>query len=223
QEGLRLPWLKLVDRGEPVEALYEILRANVRIPHELLVHPPAQSAPCTIGARGRQELAERHPDLDELFDGLLDHTEALLRAEIRRWPDGVAEFVDYIGSDGIDVWEVRVALRLTVQGDELIADFCESAPMVRGSLNCTPSFVEAAVYHCVMTASSVEIPRTGGALRPITVVTKPGTVLHVVMPNASSMRGVAGYRVSDVVNGALARLVPGRVRGARARGRRRPP
>jgi N-methylhydantoinase B len=86
--------------------------------------------------------------------------------------------------------------------------------MVRGSLNCTPSFVEAAVYHCVMAASSVDIPRTGGALRPITVVTKPGTVLHVTMPNASSMRGVAGYRVSDVVNGALAQIVPDRIPAA---------
>ena len=59
-----------------------------------------------------------------------------------------------------------------------------------------------------MAASSIDIPRTGGALRPITVVTKPGTVLHVVMPGASSMRGITGYRVSDVMNGALAQLVP---------------
>jgi N-methylhydantoinase B len=65
-----------------------------------------------------------------------------------------------------------------------------------------------------MAASSIDIPRTGGALRPITVVTKPGTVVHVVMPNASSMRGVAGYRISDVMNGALAQIVPGRVPAA---------
>jgi N-methylhydantoinase B len=51
-------------------------------------------------------------------------------------------------------------------------------------------------------------------LRPITVITKPGTVVHVVMPGASSMRGVAGYRVSDVMNGALAQLVPDRVPAA---------
>ncbi|HEY7344964.1 MAG TPA: hydantoinase B/oxoprolinase family protein [Gaiella sp.] len=214
QEGLRLPWLKLVDRGEPVEALYEIMRANVRLPHELLGDLGAQVAACTIGDRGLQELAARYGGLDTLFDGLLDHTEALLRAELRRWPDAVADYVDYIGSDGIDVCDVPIAVRITVTGDELVADFSESAPMVRGSLNCTPSFVEAAVYHCVMAASWVDIPRTGGALRPITVVTKPGTVLHVTMPNASSMRGVAGYRVSDVVNGALAQIVPDRIPAA---------
>jgi N-methylhydantoinase B len=214
QEGLRLPWLKLVDRGEPVESVYEIIRANVRIPHELLGDLASQVAACTIGDRGLQELAARYERLGAHMDGLLDHTERLLRAEIASWPDGVAEFTDFIGSDGIDVCDVPITVRLTVQGDELTADFRESAPMVRGSLNCTPSFVEAAVYHAVMAASSIAIPNTGGALRPITVVTKPGTVVHVVMPNASSMRGVAGYRISDVMNGALAQIVPDRVAAA---------
>jgi 5-oxoprolinase (ATP-hydrolysing) len=214
QEGLRLPWCKLYDRGEPVESLHEILRANVRLPQELLGDLGAQVAACHIGDRGLQELAGRYADLDGLMHELLDHTERLIRAEIASWPDGVAEFTDYIGSDGIDVCDVPITVRLTIAGDELTADFSGSAPMVRGSLNCTPSFVEAAVYHVVMAASKVDIPRTGGALRPITVITKPGTVVHVVMPGASSMRGVAGYRVSDVMNGALAQLVPDRVPAA---------
>jgi 5-oxoprolinase (ATP-hydrolysing) len=214
QEGLRLPWCKLYDRGEPVESLHEILRANVRLPQELLGDLGAQVAACHIGDRGLQELAARYEDLDGLMHELLDHTERLIRAEISTWPDGVAEFTDYIGSDGIDVCDVPITVRLTIQGDELTADFSDSAPMVRGSLNCTPSFVEAAVYHVVMAASAIDIPSTGGALRPITVITKPGTVLHVVMPGASSMRGVTGYRVSDVMNGALAQLVPDRVPAA---------
>jgi N-methylhydantoinase B len=65
-----------------------------------------------------------------------------------------------------------------------------------------------------MAACATHIPPTGGATRPITVVTKPGTVTHVVMPGASSMRGVTGYRLSDVMNGALAQLVPHRVPAA---------
>jgi len=117
-------------------------------------------------------------------------------------------------SDGIDVLDVPLRVTLTIRGDELVADFSESAPMVRGALNCTQSFVEAVVYHSVMAASATYIPPTGGATRPITVVTKPGTVTHVVMPGASSMRGVTGYRLSDVMNGALAQLVPHRVPAA---------
>ena len=216
QEGLRLPWLKLHDGGEPVDALYEILRANVRLPRELLGDLAAQVAACHIGDRGLQELAARHgaDGLVVLMGGLLDHSERLLRAEIASWPDGVATFTDYLDSDGIDVCEVPITVHLTIAGDEVVADFSDSAPMVRGALNCTPSFAEASVFHTIMAASATDIPRTAGATRPITVVTKPGTVTHVVMPGASSMRGVTGYRLSDVMNGALAQLIPERVPAA---------
>ena len=60
QEGLRLPWLKLYDRGEPVELIFEILRANVRMPRELLGDLAAQVAACHIGDRGLQELRARY-------------------------------------------------------------------------------------------------------------------------------------------------------------------
>jgi hypothetical protein len=175
QEGLRLPWLRLYGAGEPVEAIFDILRANVRVPHELLGDLAAQVAACHIGDRALQELAARHGPgrLAELTGALLDHTEALLRGEIARWPDGTVTFTDYLDSDGIDVRDVPITVDLTVRGDELVADFSRSAPMVRGALNCTPSFAEASVYQTVMAASAVDIPRTAGVLRPITVITKP--------------------------------------------------
>ncbi len=93
QEGLRLPWLRLYERGEPVQALFDIIRANVRVPHELLGDLSAQVAACHIGDRALQELARRYgaARLGALMGDLLDHTEALLRAEIAGWPDGIGE------------------------------------------------------------------------------------------------------------------------------------
>jgi len=216
QEGLRIPWMRLYEQGRPVESVFKFIQANVRIPREVLGDLNAQVSACMIGERGLCGLAERYgrTELMEMMAGLLDHTEQLLRAEIASWPDGTVQFTDFMDSDGIDVLEVPLRVTLTVRGDELRADFSESAPMVRGALNCTQSFVEATVYHTVMAACATHIPPTGGATRPITVVTKPGTVTHVVLPGASSMRGVTGYRLSDVMNGALAQVVPHRVPAA---------
>src|SRR5207244_6882008 len=59
-----------------------------------------------------------------------------------------------------------------------------------------------------------DLPYTAGAFRPITVITKPGTIANVVMPGASSMRGVTGFRIFDAVNGALAQLIPSRIPAA---------
>ncbi|HEY1365880.1 MAG TPA: hydantoinase B/oxoprolinase family protein [Gaiellaceae bacterium] len=216
QEGLRIPWVRLYEGGKPVESVFRFIHANVRIPREVLGDLNAQVSACMIGERGLCELAARYgsAELSGMMAGLLDHTEQLLRSVIASWPDGTVRFTDFMDSDGLEVNEVPLRVTLTVRGDELIADFSESAPMVRGALNCTQSFVEAVVYHTVMAASATHIPPTGGTTRPITVVTKPGTVTHVVLPGASSMRGVTGYRLSDVMNGALAQIVPHRVPAA---------
>jgi N-methylhydantoinase B len=86
--------------------------------------------------------------------------------------------------------------------------------MVAGALNSTRSFIQACVYQAVRAALTVEIPNTSGAFRPIHVLTKPGTIAEVVMPGASSMRGVTGFRALDAVQGALAQLIPDRVGAA---------
>jgi N-methylhydantoinase A/oxoprolinase/acetone carboxylase beta subunit/N-methylhydantoinase B/oxoprolinase/acetone carboxylase alpha subunit len=216
QEGLRLPWLHLYREGKPVDDIFKIIRANVRIPAMTLGDLRAQIAACTIAERGLKDLAERYGNepLRAIMGDLVAYTEQLVREEIASWPDGVATFVDYLDSDGIEEQNVRIPVTVTIRGDELVADFSDSAPMVRGALNSTKSFVEANVYQAVISAVKAQVPNTSGAFAPITVLTKPGTVTHVVPPGASSMRGVTGFRIFDAVNGALAQLIPARVPAA---------
>ena len=216
QEGIRLPWLRLYAEGEPVEDVFKIICANVRIPRMTLGDLGAQVAACSVAERGLLELARRHGGqrLAALMDALVEHTERLVRLEIAGWPDGSAEFTDYLDSDGIEPREVPIHVRVTIEGDEVTADFSDAAPMVRGALNSTRSFVAAAVYQVIRSALTVEVPNTAGANRPVNVITKPGTILDVVMPGASSMRGVTGFRIVDAVAGALAQLLPDRIPAA---------
>jgi N-methylhydantoinase B len=216
QEGIRLPWIRLYDRGEPVEAIFAVIRANVRIPRMTLGDLAAQVAATSVAERALQELAARYGTerLQALMTGLVEHSERLVRHEIAGWPDGTATFTDYLDSDGIERRDVPITATVTIAGDEITADLTESAPMVRGALNSTRSFIQACVYQAVRSAVSVEVPNTSGAFRPIHVLTKPGTVAEVVMPGASSMRGVTGFRALDAINGALAQLIPSRVGAA---------
>jgi 5-oxoprolinase (ATP-hydrolysing) len=216
QEGLRLPWIHLYRGGEPVEDIIRVIRANVRIPRMTMGDINAQIAACNIAERALEELAGRYgrDRLVHLMTRLVDHTEKVVRSEIASWPDGTASFVDYLDSDGIDIADVRVEVELRIHGDEVTVDLSRSAPMVRGALNSTRSFTEATVYQAVMSAVSSHIPTSSGAFRPVNVITKPGTVAHVVMPAASTMRGVTGFRMFDAVNGALAQLIPHRIPAA---------
>jgi N-methylhydantoinase B len=105
-------------------------------------------------------------------------------------------------------------VKVTIEGDTLTADFTGTAPQVRGALNSTLSFTEGAVAVCVRCAMREEVPNTAGMFKPLNIITQPGTVVNVVMPGASSMRGVTGFRMVDAIFGALAGLLPDRILAA---------
>jgi N-methylhydantoinase B len=216
QEGLRMPWVRFYAEGEPVEEVHTLIEANMRIPRMTFGDLGAQVAACSVAERALMALATRYgrDGLACLTADLIGYTERLVRQEISSWPDGTATFTDYLGSDGIEACDVPITATVTIDGDEVIADLTESAPMVRGALNSTRSFVMACVYQAVRCALTIEVPNTAGAFRPVRVLTRPGTVAEVVMPGASSMRGVTGFRVVDALNGALAQLIPDRVPAA---------
>ena len=178
----------------------------------------AQVAATTVAERELQELADRYGR--ERLATLMTRSRSTTPSGScgRRspaWPDGIATFTDYLDSDGIEQRDVPITATVTIAGDEITADLhrvgADGAP---ARSTRTRSFVQACVYQAVRSALQVEVPNTSGAFRPIHVLTKPGTIAHVVMPGASSMRGVTGFRALDAVNGALAQLVPDRVPAA---------
>ena len=216
QEGLRIPWLKLYHRGEPDEAIFAILRVNVRVPQMTLGDLRAQVAACHIGERSVHDLIHRYgPDTFRACAAdLIDYTERLVRAEISTWPDGSHTFVDHMDSDGVGGPPVKLQVTITVKGDCLKADFTGTDPQVRGAINNTLSFTASVVALCVRAALVEDIPNTAGMFKPLEIIAPPGTVVNGVMPAASSMRGITGFRLVDVVFGALAQFLPDRIQAA---------
>jgi N-methylhydantoinase B len=216
QEGLRIPWLKLYRRGEPDEAIFALIRTNVRIPHQTIGDIRAQLAACHIGERSIHAIVERYgvDTFTRAAADLIDYTERLMRTEIASWPDGSASFVDYLDSDGVGGPPVRFEVKITIEGDTITADYTGSSPQVRGALNSTLSFSASAVALCVRAMLREPVPNTAGIFRPLKIIAPPGTVVNGVMPAASSMRGVSGFRVMDTVLGALSGILPERVPAA---------
>lgn len=216
QDGFRIPWLKLFRRGEADEAIFTLLRANVRVPLMTLGDIRAQLAACHIGERSIHSIIRRHglETFQRCANDLLDYTERLVRAEIASWPDGSYSFTDYLDSDGCGGPRTRIHVTLTVEGDTLTADFTGSSPQVRGALNSTLSFTASVVALCVRCVLQEDIPNTAGMFRPLKIIAPEATVVNVSMPAASSMRGVTGFRTADAVFGALAGLLPDRVLAA---------
>lgn len=213
QDGFRIPWLKLYDKGKVNETFFTLFRANIRVPHMTVGDVRAQLAACHIGERSIIEIIKRYgvETFDAITTDLINYTERLMRDEIASWPKQKFSFTDYMDSDGCGGPPVKLHVTISVEGDSMVADFTGSAPQTRGALNCTFGFVGAVVALCVRSVMKENVPNNAGIFRPLKIIAPEGTVCNAVMPGASSMRGVTGFRLVDTVMGALAQFLPDRV------------
>jgi N-methylhydantoinase B len=217
QEGLRIPILKLYERGQPNQTLMDVIAINVRIPDVVLGDLQAQVAACRIAERGMRELVVRYgfDQLERYFDELLDYSEREARRTIRAIPDGVYRFTDHLDDDGVNMDQpVTITVAVRVEGDELTVDLTGTSPQVRGAINSTLSFAKSAVYFAVRSLMGSDAPNNAGFFRPIHVKAPLGCLVNPKPPAAVAARGISGFRLIDAMFGAFAQAVPEAVRAA---------
>jgi N-methylhydantoinase B len=216
QEGLRIPLVRLYDRGEVNETVFAFLACNVRIPRQVLGDLRAQLAALHAGERGLHALLDHHgaATVAACCEGLLREAEQGAREEITSWPDGCYTFTDYLDDDGIDPGPIPITVALTVAGSSVVVDFTGTAAQVRGGINCPLSFSQSAVYACLRCLMPADLPNNEGYFRPIEVRIPAGTLLHPLSPAPVAARGLTGFRVANAVFGALAQMLPDRLPAA---------
>lgn len=215
QEGLRLPPVKLVRRGELVEDVWRIILTNHRTPRHSWGDLHAMIGAVGVGEQRLQDLVARFgpQELKSIGDDLLAYSERRMRQEIERIPDGIYEAEDFIENDGVvPDHPYRMFVRVLVDGDEVIFDFRESDAQAAGPCNMTLGVTLSAAYNAVLNLTDPAIPRNSGCYRPIRVLARPGTVMNV-MPPAPEVGGNSEIhsRVVDMIFAALAQALPAKV------------
>jgi N-methylhydantoinase B len=216
-EGLRIPPLKLYDKGKPNHTLLSIIEKNVRLPVQLFGDLRAQLAACHIAERQFAELVARYgPQQTRYYmNETVDYAERLTRAALETLPDGEWSFEDWIDDDGIDYGKpIRLFVTLRKRGGHMVVDWTGTAPQVKGAINNTLSYTKAASYTGVRSVLPQGIPNNEGVFRAIEVICPPGTVGNGVLPAACAARGLTGFRMTDCMFGALAMMLPERVKAA---------
>ena len=213
QEGLRIPTVKLYERGVPSETMFDLIEHNVRVPKTVLGDMRAQIAATAVGERGYRLLAEHYgkKELSRYTDAILEYSESMVRAEIHDLPDGTYRFEDHIDGDGIESGTVIVRVAVTVAGDGVIVDFAGSSPQAKAGINSVLTFTKSATFGAIRMVIDPTIPNSAGCYRPIEVRAPLGSVVNPRLPGAVGARGVTGYRIVDSVLGALSQAVPNRV------------
>jgi N-methylhydantoinase B len=217
QEGLRIPPLKLVDRGQVVEPIVAILRANVRLPDAVLGDLRAQLAACEVGRRRLVELVEAQgrDGFAALCDELIRRSELLTRERVAAIPDGTYRFVDYMDDDGVNVGRpVRIAVAVTVAGSELQVDFAGTSPQLDGPYNCVRSSVLSAVYYVLRAVTGPDIANNAGCYRCVRISVPPGSMVDPRPPAPVNARTASVRRLCDALLGCFVQALPGRLPAA---------
>ena len=217
QEGLRIPPVKLYERGVANRAVLRIIEKNVRVPERVLGDLGAEYAACKVGERELGKLFARYglETMRAYMAELLDYAERVTRAEIARWPRGTYEFTDHLDSDGFTDDPVPLHVAITIHDDgRLTCDWTGSSPQVKAALNSTLSFSKSCTYLSVRSVLRQDVPNNAGVFRCIDVIAPAGTIVNPRMPGACAARALTGYRMLDVMLGALAKALPDRVPAA---------
>ncbi len=217
QEGLRLPPIKLYEGGTMSRSVRRIIEKNVRVPDRVLGDLGAQYAACKVGERELGRLYARYgrDEARRYTAELLDYAERLTRAEIARWPRGTYRFTDHLDSDGFSDEPVPLTVAITVHADgHLTCDWTGSSPQVKAALNSTLSFTKSCTYLSVRSVLRQDVPNNAGVFRCIDVIAPEGSILNPRLPGACAARALTGYRMLDVMLGALAQALPDRVPAA---------
>ncbi len=217
QEGIIIPPLKFVEKGTIDAKLLRFFLNNVRTPVEREGDFAAQVMANLTGVRRMGELIEKYgfETTSSYAKALIDYAEAVTRARISRIPDGVYEFEDEMDDDGIAEDRVPIRLRLEVKGDGAALDFTRSGDQARGSINAVRSITLSAVLYVFRALVRENVPTNAGGLRPLEVITRPGSIVDARFPAAVAGGNVeTSQRIVDVILGALAQALPGDIPAA---------
>ena len=210
QEGLVIPPLKIVERGELKEELLSIILANTRTPEERMGDLSAQITANRIGIdRVTSLIDEVGAEVNLLCDQLLQYSERLMRSFLSSIPEGTYEFEDFIEDDGLGRENIAIRVRLHIGNGKVEVDFSESDPQVDGPVNAVRSITIASTYYVFRSFLEEDAPTNEGVFKPTEVITKRGTVVDATPPCAVAGGNVeTSQRVVDVVLGALSEALP---------------
>ncbi len=217
QEGLIIPPVKLIDGGKINQDILELILANVRTREEREGDIASQINANRKGIERLKETMERHGTSKTLdyANHLMDYAELLARSIIKAIPDGTYKFQDVMDDDGMGAENIPIKLKLTSRRDSLILDFSETSQQVKGPINAVRSITLSCVLYVMRCLLPEDTPTNDGLMRPVDVVTRPGTLVDATRPAAVSAGNVeTSQRIVDVILGALSKALPNMIPSA---------
>ncbi|HET7343504.1 MAG TPA: hydantoinase B/oxoprolinase family protein, partial [Methylomirabilota bacterium] len=215
QEGVRIPPIRIIERGRPNEAALELIFANMRGPRERRGDYEAMIGTCRKAAERVEALAARYgaETVRAAVAELMHRAEGRMRRAIAALPDGEYRYEAHLESGRERLEPLTVRARVVVAGDAITVDLAGTSPQTAGPTNVGPAMAPTGAFTIVKAFLDPGSDVNSGAFRPLTVLTPPGTIVNADPPAPCGGMVEVKYCVESAVMGALAQALDGRVAG----------
>jgi N-methylhydantoinase B len=202
-EGFSSPGIKLVDRGELRQDVWDTILNMVRSPEMVALDLRSMIA-CNNVARARMvALIDKYgaPTVDAACKILIDQSEARLRERLRELPDGHWQSRQYLEVKG-EIY--KVLLTMTKSDDTLTFDFTGSSPQSKYSVNCSKWASLGGLFAPLFPLLCYDIVWNEGVIKPITMIAPAGSIVNCSRPAPVSVATVGA--IQSVNNAACSTI-----------------
>ncbi|MBI2874405.1 MAG: hydantoinase B/oxoprolinase family protein [Firmicutes bacterium] len=205
-EGIRLPGLKVVEKGRIRPEVMELLKRAVRDPGHIALDTHAKIAGLNIGKRRVLEVIERY-GIDvykALLEEMITTSNRLARAKLEDLPDGTWRTEVYGDHDGVEERPFKVALTLTKTGGQMVLDFTGTDPQNPGPINCTFSGLVGSCFVALASILFWDVPWNHGMMEPVEIRAPLGTLVNCEWPAPCAF---APNNPGNLIAGAVTTLI----------------
>ncbi|MBW7849469.1 MAG: hydantoinase B/oxoprolinase family protein [Rhodospirillales bacterium] len=213
QEALRIPPVKVYEKGKLRKDVWDLIFANIRF--DIVQHDmKAQMGACTVGERRMIELLKKYglKSYEDHKAALFDATRKMMEAEIANIPNGVYKGEGMVYYDGRHLGsEFTIRVTITVEDKKIRFDYSETDPQTNGFVNGTFTSSASATVLTFLQMVNPDIPHNEGMVQPIEIVIPEGTILNASYPKATTFGNHLCPPNADAIIRALAPVIPERV------------
>lgn len=207
QEGLRLPAIKIISKGEPIKPVMDIIKVNSRMPDVLEGDVWAAIASVRVGDRRLKELATKYgvATFENAMVSFMDYGEQASRKALADLPKGTFELSEE--QDDGSIFNVKI----TIGDNEFTVDLRDNPDQADNPTNTSRDGVMVAAQMIFKSLTDPYSPANGGSFRPINLLTREGSVFHAKEPAPIGFYYEIELRVYDIMWRCLAPHMPDRL------------
>ena len=217
QEGLRIPPIKIVKRGEVDRDILNLIMTNSRTPKIRKGDLMAQLSANWTGEKRLLELIEQKglEVYDLSVEEILNYSEKRFLSILKEFPENEAESIDFMDGDGFSDEPIKLAVKISLKKDHVIFDFTGTSEQVQGAINCPYAVTLSGSYYVIRSITDPTIPANEGLYRHLTVKVPKGSLLNASPPAAVVGGNVeTSQRVVDTLLKAFSKILPERIPAA---------